>query len=344
MVLVIDLFTILHYHNNTIQYEVIPISETNKRSCVVCAQEFTPTDDVVVCPVCGAPHHRECWQSEGHCHYEVAHGTDLEWHPKEQPESEEPKPREPQTVHSQQTVRFINGRPVMQCPSCGHYMRITGNDITCSKCGKEIHVEGEIPRVNPFGDAPVHFGEPIDGVQAEKVARIVLQRNEYYLPRFRALKKQGRSVCSWNWAACLLTPYWFAFRKCYLWAAFSLFINLLSTILYLPMVDKIIELLPDGAVTYSQIFTAASSIDPASSAMLWGAAGALVLVLRGIVFGLLGNYIYKKECLKRVAALDQMQPSDASAKVFKLSGISILAPLITMYAGSILEDIVMNLL
>ena len=27
--------------------------------CPVCHKEFTPEDDIVVCPECGAPYHRE---------------------------------------------------------------------------------------------------------------------------------------------------------------------------------------------------------------------------------------------------------------------------------------------
>lgn len=43
-------------------------------SCPVCHQPFKADDDVVVCPVCGAPHHRECYRKEGHCAYADTHG------------------------------------------------------------------------------------------------------------------------------------------------------------------------------------------------------------------------------------------------------------------------------
>ena len=31
-----------------------------KYTCPVCGETFQNGDDVVVCPECGAPHHREC--------------------------------------------------------------------------------------------------------------------------------------------------------------------------------------------------------------------------------------------------------------------------------------------
>lgn len=30
--------------------------------CPVCNQEFKDGDDIVTCPVCGTPHHRECYK------------------------------------------------------------------------------------------------------------------------------------------------------------------------------------------------------------------------------------------------------------------------------------------
>ena len=35
--------------------------------CPVCGKPFQEGDDIVVCPECGAPHHRECYKSLGHC-------------------------------------------------------------------------------------------------------------------------------------------------------------------------------------------------------------------------------------------------------------------------------------
>ena len=35
--------------------------------CPVCEQAFTDEDDIVVCPDCGTPYHRACWQKIGAC-------------------------------------------------------------------------------------------------------------------------------------------------------------------------------------------------------------------------------------------------------------------------------------
>ena len=51
--------------------------------CPVCKNTFKEADDIVVCPECGAPYHRTCYQKEGHCIYEDKHGTDQAWQAKD---------------------------------------------------------------------------------------------------------------------------------------------------------------------------------------------------------------------------------------------------------------------
>ena len=56
-------------------------------SCPVCKQEFKEGDDIVVCPVCGAPHHRACYHQLGHCALEQElHEQGRSWeNPNDQP-------------------------------------------------------------------------------------------------------------------------------------------------------------------------------------------------------------------------------------------------------------------
>ena len=51
--------------------------EFSKYKCPVCGETFKPGDDVVVCPECGAPHHRECYEQLGHCCFEEKHSNNF---------------------------------------------------------------------------------------------------------------------------------------------------------------------------------------------------------------------------------------------------------------------------
>ena len=47
--------------------------------CEGCGRPLALTDDIVVCPDCGAPYHRECYEKLGRCIHTPAHGAGYEW-------------------------------------------------------------------------------------------------------------------------------------------------------------------------------------------------------------------------------------------------------------------------
>lgn len=91
--------------------------------CPVCGKKFASEDDVVVCPVCGAPHHRSCYKENGGCALESRHAQGQEWQAP-QPEAAQ----SPQGEH--QAPRTVT------CPSCGAANPPEG--IFCQVCGTRI--------------------------------------------------------------------------------------------------------------------------------------------------------------------------------------------------------------
>ena len=61
--------------------------ENNK--CPVCHKVFEEGDDVVSCPECGTPHHRECYKSIGKCANKDLHETDFVYNRNENEVAEE---------------------------------------------------------------------------------------------------------------------------------------------------------------------------------------------------------------------------------------------------------------
>ena len=47
--------------------------------CEGCGTPLTLRDDIVVCPDCGAPYHRSCYEKLGRCVHSAAHVTGYEW-------------------------------------------------------------------------------------------------------------------------------------------------------------------------------------------------------------------------------------------------------------------------
>ena len=61
--------------------------EFTEYKCPVCDKQFKKGDDIVVCPECGTPHHRECYEKEGHCHFADKHGADFSFEKEQQEEA-----------------------------------------------------------------------------------------------------------------------------------------------------------------------------------------------------------------------------------------------------------------
>ena len=84
--------------------------------CPVCEQAFTDEDDIVVCPDCGAPYHRDCYEKLGRCIHSPAHAAGYEWKFPYQ-ESE-----------------------LCTCPACGE--RTLRSEDHCRCCGAVLPPEG----------------------------------------------------------------------------------------------------------------------------------------------------------------------------------------------------------
>lgn len=122
--------------------------------CPYCNKQFLKDEDIVVCPICGTPHHRECYKIHNHCANESNHGS-FEWKSSHQvtKDSEDLKSK----VESQNTHSI--------CPVCG-----TNNDIQakyCSKCGTLLPLNkptNQLFESVPLQVQQVSTNERIDGI------------------------------------------------------------------------------------------------------------------------------------------------------------------------------------
>ena len=85
--------------------------------CEGCGEPLTLKDDIVVCPDCGAPYHRTCYEKLGRCIHSPAHAAGYEWH-------------------------FpYRDAELRTCPSCGE--RTLRSEETCRCCGAALPPETE---------------------------------------------------------------------------------------------------------------------------------------------------------------------------------------------------------
>ena len=282
------------------------------QSCPVCGNCFAETDDIVSCPVCGAPHHRECWRKEGQCHFAADHGTERQW-----PAGQEKTPNEE------------SASPYRQCPNCGKQNPEFAE--FCAHCGRDLGAtdwQSDIPKppVNhytppfqhPFTPPPMHDplggiprGETIEGVEVETLAEVIGPNAAYYLPRFRQMSRTGKKF-SWNWSAFLFTSKWLLYRKNLLigWLTFAFEFALTLFSLY---ADTQLNELGYAAVLSS------SNGRLLYAMMMLTAFSSLALCL---LLALFGNWLYMQQVLKKARKLKEDPDLQYNQNFLNTGGIS----------------------
>jgi len=299
---------------------------TNEKKCAVCSAYLFEDDDVVHCPVCGAPHHRDCYKSVGHCGLEDLHGTENQYNPKNE--------NEESTVEEEDSKRSV-------CSFCGQ--PLAEESRFCPHCGSPRDKEIPFDRLDGF----VHVdnnAEIEDGVTIKEAAPIVFTNLSRYIPRFMKIDKKNKA--SWNWAAFLLPYGWAAFRKMYSvsWALSLLMI--ISNLLTLPCTLAITRLpgfadLGKGSAVLARfVLENLDKID--SLALILAAVGTLLNLGIMLFGGIFGDYLYKKHVLR--AAKEIKVSDDKETALRKKGGLNIFAFMLALAAVSYLPNLIFALI
>ncbi len=275
--------------------------------CPVCSSYLMDDDDIVVCPDCGAPHHRDCWNYLGHCGCEELHQKGETW--------QAPQPERQTHVHTDQTGPS-SGASVLVCPACR--TQNPPNTLFCTHCGNPLMKTESNPFQSPFGNVPGGpmggFGfapgtpgvvdplgglsaeDDIDGISAKDLAAVVGQNSAYYLPRFKMLQEHPEKKIP-NFSAFIFCVPWLFFRRMVLPGILFLLAN---AALYLPNILMLVFAVqnPDAAQL--------------PSGYMW--ANMLCTLLMWVLQLLLcffGNRLYMRHCLKIAKDLKGVSSSDA---------------------------------
>lgn len=293
------------------------------QTCPVCNKAFQEGEDIVSCPICGAPHHRECWKSEGHCHFESTHGTKEQW-----------------------TKQESSTQYTKKCPQCG--LENVNTNTTCSQCGFPLAFQepaspdasnpqpNETPDYREFAPFRVirqdqFYGIPketkIEGYEIEDIAAVVGQNKAYYLPTFKKLT-ETKKTAKWNWASFLLTPYWLLFRKNYIFASIVFFFEVLQTAL-LTYIERVkLSYLFMGSDTsmesiYNGFQTILETNSPHAKYIYLIAILSVISLAIRFLFGFFGNYLYMHNCFDKIQRQKDLYPDNYKSKLHQVGGISL---------------------
>ena len=173
--------------------------------CSFCGELFQQDDKIVVCPECGAPHHKNCYEITSKCAFDNLHTEGFVWSP-----SIETKETESHTTAASRETKV--------CPVCQ-----SENDIladVCSNCNAPFLVSAkqtDSQRINIDGEY-ISTNEYIDRENTVTVgeASVYIKTNSEKFIKGFLKAKYTKSNQKFNFAAFFLSAYWFFYRKMYL--------------------------------------------------------------------------------------------------------------------------------
>ena len=321
-------------------------------TCPVCKQKFKEADDIVVCPDCGTPYHRECWKKVGVCVHQADHAAGFEWQPEFGPEAEK-------AAHE------------ATCPNCGTHNQ--PGAAQCSHCGcplpkdngpqpdpKDEDAQVPIyardpstvhkpdnsrttpgPRIDTYSAGPdgiqrreIGPEDPIDGIKAKDWAAYVGRSPMYYLMQFFRMSETKQKV-TLSLSAFLFGPAYLFYRK--MWKQGVLF-ALLDFIVTLP------SLLYLMAVSGAEWMVGMPFLRLIPTAMQ---VCYVLNFIQMVIRGLFAVYWYKKESERRIHRVydrcpEGPQRSDALAATGGTSWAAVFIYLGVYIAAGVLGSFLMG--
>ena len=263
------------------------------QKCPVCHGYLFDDDDIVYCPVCGAPHPRDCYAALGHCALQEQHGTPQQY---QAPNAPLPPKAEPAAANPE---RPAPGR----CAFCGR--ALTGKEHFCPGCGRPVAAGLHLPAgfVLKSPAAGLNKNEKLEpDITVGEAAQYIGPGAPRYINSFKRLGKTKKA--GWNWAAFLFPQAWFFYRKIYLPGALFFILSAAGTLLTYAVVGLMSrvpeELQRSTPVMANYIVQNLTKADLPVLATV--ATGAVIKLAVRIIAALFGDYFYRNTAFARIRA------------------------------------------
>lgn len=292
--------------------------------CPVCEKEFTNDDDIVVCPLCGTPHHRDCYKKNGECSNFDEHNKGFRWSPSEK-----------------------NKLVTEDTAPLPHIDNTNKNNLP-NTFAPPFFADAQ----NPLSVFPKEIAPD---VQTENVASFVQINALKYVEKFFN-SNSGKKT--FNWGAFFLAPYWFFYRKMYKLGAIFMALTLLLSIgfSFIPSVQKLYTDMAEWTSKYSMEEVENLSAEELQSAyeeqsafILENKVGAALIFTQGalslaiqIFAGFKANKWYYNHTITSIRKIkaEESDPQKQRFLFFKAGGCSIGATFLAVLVNNMIVMVV----
>lgn len=251
--------------------------------CTKCGKPFRPEDDVVVCPECGSPYHRACWEEAGACVNTALHQSGGSWQAQQEARSREMQRRECPRCH------YKNLPDATFCSGCGMPLQAPGagnpQDARVEMAGVRIDPEQPLLGLDP--------DEDLGGATVAEMGDFIGSNQLYYLSLFAAMKRTGKKI-SFNAMALFFPHIFFVNRKMWLWTVISLVVQFvlgipaaLYTLGQMEGFSLIANLFHTKSLFFQLLVSGCSLLDLGFSVLMC----------------LFANYLYRQHAVKKITKL-----------------------------------------
>lgn len=289
------------------------MSEKLNKQCPVCKGYLFEDDDIVYCPVCGAPHHRDCYETLGHCGCENEHG-------KESVSNE----------HNQQKRCMYCNKNITDdtnfCPYCGKIQLPEGEKVNAEDYPQVKFTSFSIggagmPKIDPYGG--LNKEASIDGVKVKDLAKFIAFVPNKLLPKWK-LFQEGKKKFSWNWMA-FLSPYTHTlFRKMGFSTLMYALLELTSFVLFAPFYYSLAYMdmpLNSTALQVAEKFSSDPLKYTSIDAIILAVLGAIVFIGYRVFAGLFNELLYKKHAISTIKKIRADLDSDEEYAFYRKGGV-----------------------
>jgi len=307
----------------------------NNYKCDSCQKQFDEKDDIVVCPECGTPQHRDCYNLKGECVNAAKHGTGYSWIGEHKSEQH----AEPERKQSESDKKD----PIV-CPTCG--CENEPGSERCSQCGQKFTVFGinivernqelEKEEMKRLGESETDENQPelerlinarvralAPGITDEQkkerlcgqticdTVAFIGNSAGTYVKKFRKIERENKRT--FNWGAFFFTPCWFFFRKLYKPGIIFLTISLALSIISISPSSAFQSFISSYTTEQLRAMTQAEAsafMEQYTSLMIPIAIISIIQLIVNIVAGLIADRMYKKYCETSLEQLDNLRRNE----------------------------------
>ncbi len=308
--------------------------------CDGCAEIMNEGEDIVVCPECGTPQHRECYNKNNACVNAHLHAEGFDWQ-KENIKPEEPPKTAEVTGNSAPILNPDGGIPEVALPMFN---------------AQSIVIDGRT----------VSTSKEFNGIRIREALTYLQINANKYIKKFMK-NEHKKNFISWNWGAFFFTPAWFFYRKLYKAGAFFLTFVIAATLMVTPFTNIISE----NAEAYTAAFTeyreavsaymedssaeneAAldTALDAAFAEFVKVAPATAIyylatFVIPSLAAAIMANSLYRNKMLDdiRIAKRATSDPNIQRYSLLRRGGVSIFAGFAALMAESYLPSVIMSVI